>query len=73
MAKSLIEDLPDIIKEGKNEAAKILARLSDDSRITLQTNELVLPAKDKSGIFSGTMPAVHGYQAHHRRNRQSDF
>ena len=59
MAKSLIEELPDIIKEGKNEAAKILARLSDDARITLQTNELVLPAKDKSGIFAGTMPAVH--------------
>ena len=59
MQKSLAEELPIILKEGKSEAAKILARLSDDSRITLQTNELVLPAKDKSGIFAGTMPAVH--------------
>ncbi len=59
MQKSLVEELPLILKEGKAEAAKILARLSDDSRIALQTNELVLPAKDKSGIFAGTMPAVH--------------
>lgn len=59
MQKSLVEELPLILKDGKAEAAKILARLSDDSRISLQTNELVLPAKDKSGIFAGTMPAVH--------------
>ena len=59
MQKSLVEELPLILKDGKAEAAKILARLSDDSRIALQTNELVLPAKDKSGIFAGTMPAVH--------------
>lgn len=51
MAKSLIEELPKIIKRGKREAKKILEGISDNSRLTLQTNELVLPSKDKTGYF----------------------
>lgn len=51
MSNSLIEELPKIIKRGRKEANKILEGLSDDNRLTLQTNELVLPSKDTSGYF----------------------
>lgn len=51
MAISLIDELPKIIKRGRREANKILEGLSDENRLTLQTNELVLPSKDKSGYF----------------------
>lgn len=51
MTNSLIEELPKIMKRGKREAGKILEGLSEDSRLTLQTNELVLPSKDESGYF----------------------
>jgi site-specific DNA-methyltransferase (adenine-specific)/adenine-specific DNA-methyltransferase len=53
---SLINQLPKIVEEGKKEAEKILERLSDQSHISLQTNEFVLPAKDNAGIFRGQMP-----------------
>lgn len=56
--KSLIEELPQILKEGKEEAAKLLERLSDPVKISLQTNELVLPAKDVDGLFKGQVPKV---------------
>ncbi|MCL4511784.1 MAG: site-specific DNA-methyltransferase [Bacteroidetes bacterium] len=55
---TLIELLPKIAKEGKEEAEKILERLSHPSRLALQTNELVLPAKDVSGLFSGQVPKL---------------
>jgi site-specific DNA-methyltransferase (adenine-specific)/adenine-specific DNA-methyltransferase len=42
---SLIDELPKIVKEGKKEAQKILDSLSDKNRITLQTNECVIPTK----------------------------
>ena len=51
MTVSLIEELPKIIKRGKREANKILEGLSDDKKLTLQTNELVLPSKDNSKYF----------------------
>ena len=52
-AKSLIEELPKIVKEGRQEAQHILDRLSSQTRIGLQTNELVLPSKDTSGLWKG--------------------
>lgn len=55
MAKSLIEELPRIVDDGRREAAKYLERLSSATRIGLQTNELVLPAKDDSGLWRGTL------------------
>ena len=58
MPNSLIEELPKIIKRGKREANKILEGLSDENRLTLQTNELVLPSKDESGYFKGTVKNV---------------
>ena len=48
MAKSLIEELPRIASEGRQEAQRIIERLSSGTRIGLQTNELVLPRKDVS-------------------------
>lgn len=53
MAKSLIEELPKIADEGRREAARILERLSSPSRVGLQTNEIVLPAKDEAGLYRG--------------------
>lgn len=54
MADSLIENLPKLMKNGKKEAQKILDGLSKSNRITLQTNEIVLPSKDTSGLFKRT-------------------
>lgn len=55
MPDSLIEQLPKIVAEGRKEAERILEQLSSSSRITLQTNEYVLPSKEQSGIFRGTV------------------
>ena len=58
MAKSLIEELPRIVSEGRREAAQILERLSSGTQIGLQTNELVLPSRDVSGLFKGSTPQI---------------
>ena len=58
MAKSLLEQLPEIAKEGRAEAHHILERLGSGTRIGLQTNELVLPCKDTSGLFRGQQPQL---------------
>ncbi len=55
---SLIEQLPKIIAQGKKEAQRILDSLSKNTKITLQTNELVLPSKDTSGLFKGRIREV---------------
>lgn len=53
MAKSLIFELPKIVEEGRKETEKILERLSSPNKVALQTNELVIPAKDSSGLWKG--------------------
>ncbi|MEG3225579.1 MAG: hypothetical protein BME94_08775 [Methanobacteriales archaeon Met13] len=53
MADSLIEELPKILKQGKREAQRILEGLSKSNRVTLQTNELVLPSKDTKNLYRG--------------------
>ena len=58
MAKSLIEALLRIASEGRKEAQQILERLSNGTQIGLQTNELVLPSKDTSGLFRGSSPQI---------------
>lgn len=58
MAKSLIEELPRIVSEGKREAQQILERLVSGTHIGMQTNELVLPSKDVSGVFKGSVPQI---------------
>jgi adenine specific DNA methylase Mod len=58
MAKSIIEELPRIAAEGKREAQNLLERLSSGTHIGLQTNELVLPCKDVSGLWHGQQPQI---------------
>ena len=48
MPKSLLEQLPEIVKRGREEAEKILEGLESRHRVTLQTREIVLPAKDSA-------------------------
>jgi adenine-specific DNA-methyltransferase len=52
MAKSLVEQLPEIIKKGKAEAQRILEQIEGASKISLQTRELVIPAKATSALFA---------------------
>lgn len=44
--RSLLEQLPQIVRDGKAEAERILDGLSGRNRIALQTRELVVPAKE---------------------------
>lgn len=46
MAKSLLEQLPEIVAKGRQVAEKILESLEGRHRVGLQTREWVLPAKD---------------------------
>ena len=48
MAKSLLEQLPDIVTKGRQQAEKILESLESRHRVGLQTREWVLPAKDSA-------------------------
>jgi len=56
--KSLISELPKIIERGKKQAERILEGLSKKNKITLQTNELVLPTKAKGGLNLFTGQAI---------------
>lgn len=56
MSKSLIEELPRIAKEGRKTAEKILENIASNTKVSLQTNEIVLPAKDTNGFFKGNVP-----------------
>ena len=49
--KSLIEELPKIVAEGKKEVAKILESLESGHKITLQTNEYVLPVEKGNLLY----------------------
>ncbi len=53
MTKSLITELPKIVEEGRKEVQRTLERMGSGTHIGLQTNELVLPSKDISGLFKG--------------------
>ncbi len=48
MPKSLLEQLPEIVANGRKEAEKILEGLESRQRVRLQTREVVLPAKDSA-------------------------
>lgn len=58
MAKTIIEELPRIASEGRRSAQNYLERLAGGTRIGLQTNELVLPCRDISGLFRGQQPQL---------------
>ncbi|WP_417233638.1 site-specific DNA-methyltransferase [Arthrobacter sp.] len=46
LSKSLLEQLPGIVAEGKRRAAQILEGLEGRNRVSLQTRELLIPNKD---------------------------
>ena len=46
MPKSLLEQLPEIVANGRKTAEKILESLESRQRVRLQTREVVLPARD---------------------------
>jgi len=46
MSKSLLEQLPEIVAKGRQQAEKILESIEGRHRVQLQTREIVLPAKD---------------------------
>jgi len=46
MPRSLIEQLPEIVRNGRREAEKILEGIEGRQRVSLQTREVVLPARD---------------------------
>lgn len=46
MSKTLLEQLPGIVSEGKRKAAQILDSLEGRNRVSLQTRELVIPNKE---------------------------
>ena len=46
MSKTLLEQLPEIVRAGKRQAERIMEGLENRSRVGLQTRELVTPAKD---------------------------
>ncbi|TAL40924.1 MAG: site-specific DNA-methyltransferase, partial [Salinibacterium sp.] len=50
LAKSLLEELPGIVRAGKRQAEQILEQLQGPQRVTLQTRELVVPNRASSGL-----------------------
>ena len=48
MPKSLLEQLPEIVANGRKEAERILEGIESRHRVSLQTREVVLPAKDSA-------------------------
>lgn len=46
MPRSLLEELPGIVRDGRREAERILESLEGRHRVRLQTREWVLPSKD---------------------------
>lgn len=67
MPKNLIEELSRIAAEGRREAQQVLDRLSGGVQIGLQTNELVLPARDRSGLWRGQTANQDLYQPWYNR------
>ena len=51
--ETLIEKLPKIVAEGKKEVERIMDRLESANKITLQTNEYVLPVRKEENLFQG--------------------
>ncbi|MET4781791.1 site-specific DNA-methyltransferase [Glaciihabitans sp. UYNi722] len=50
MARSLLEQLPGIVAAGKRQAQQILEQLEGPNKVSLQTRELVIPARDTAGF-----------------------
>jgi adenine-specific DNA-methyltransferase len=50
MPKSLLEQLPEIVANGRKTAERMLESIESRQRVTLQTREVVLPAKDAAAV-----------------------
>lgn len=57
--KSLLEQLPSIVAEGKREAERVMERAESNYRLGLQTRELVIPSRDSNwrDLFRSTSKA----------------
>lgn len=64
MAKSLLEQLPEIVAKGRQQAERILEGLESRHRVSLQTREVVLPARDSK---------AQDWIAQQRRNSQREI
>jgi len=54
MAKSLLEELPEIVRAGRQQAERILEQVDGPGRVSLQTREFVIPNRATSAMdFSG--------------------
>lgn len=53
MGRTIIEELPQIVSEGNKEVERIKERLAKGNRIGLQTNETVIPTKDRASLING--------------------
>lgn len=60
MVESLIEQLPKIVVEGRKEVERILERLDSGNKITLQTNEYVLPVRKEENLFKSKYQEIDG-------------
>ena len=60
MVESLIEQLPKIVAEGKKEVERIIERLDSGNKITLQTNEYVLPVRKEENLFRSKYQEIDG-------------
>lgn len=58
--KSLLEQLPSIVAEGKREAERVMERAESNYRLGLQTRELVVPSRDSNwqDLFRQNTPQV---------------
>ena len=60
MPESLIEQLPKIVAEGRKDVERILERLDSGNKITLQTNEYVLPIRKEENLFKSKYQEIDG-------------
>lgn len=60
MPESLIELLPKIVANGKKEVQSIMERLESSHKVTLQTNEYVLPVRKDENLFKGKYQDING-------------
>ena len=63
MPKSLLEQLPEIVANGRKQAERILESLESRQRVRLQTREVVLPAKDSAAQDWVTLQQRSAHQA----------
>lgn len=60
MPESLIEQLSKIVAEGRKDVERILERLDSGNKITLQTNEYVLPIRKEENLFKSKYQEIDG-------------